>query len=492
MQYRVLERGTQFGSTLAEVAEAVGHILPQILETKRQYDEDEAFSNNIRTEYKGMLDSLRGNQDLANKFMQAGTINDPSELDRFINEIYTDLDAIEDKDQVGDIASKNMQRLSMLGGELMSKDWLAKAALSFGDQYAEQAWREQLISDNAREGQAIASETLKKFMSPKEDGSDWTEMEVMQAIDGLGENGKYVRNQANTLLDDINSRTKASAKLASDEQFRKEITKLVPLFDTEGPYSTIRNPSQAYAKAIEDGFSDEAAKVAKTLVMDNNALLEAERLANSREAKADTAIIEQINAIATDKQEALLMVDKMVDVYDNKIQKLMSQSVDKTDTKSKVVNDALIKLFKDEIKKLETKVKPGITESKEALESPRAFLGAAQQGAGESPEERLYILAEVAKTEPSFWKIGGADPLNKAKSVAEQIGFTVSGKGDNMSFTDKETGRVYTVQDIDRILGGQQQEEEKQEEERTPLLNTSVDDRSSDLLNMMDFSGMNR
>lgn len=492
MQYRVLERGTQFGSTLAEVAEAVGHILPQILETKRQYDEDEAFSENIRTEYKGMLDSLRGNQDLANKFVQAGTISDPSELDKFINEIYTDLDAVDNKDQVGDIATKNMQRLSMLGGSIMSKDWLAKAALSFGDQYAEQAWREQLVNDKAREGQAMANEAIKKFMSPKEDGTDWSALEVTQAVDGLGENSKYIRNQANTLLDDINSRDKSRAKLAQDEKFRGEITQLIQLFDTEGSYSTIRNPSQAYAKAIEDGFSEETAKVAKTLVMDNNALIEADRLADSREAKTDSAIIEQINAIATDKQEALLMADKMIDVYNKRIQNIMAKSVDKSDIKGKVVNDALVQLFKNEIKKIETKVKPGIAESKETFESPRAFLGAAQQGAGESPDERLYILAEVAKTEPSFWKIGGADPLNKAKSVAEQIGFTVSGKNENMSFTDNETGRVYTVQDIQRLLGGQQQEEEQQEEKRTPLLNTSVDDRSSDLLNMMDFSGMNR
>jgi hypothetical protein len=294
----IIQKRSKFAEGLEGIASMAGHIMPEIIQYKKDKEENEQFIAHGKDATRMLLDEIRGNGQVAQQLVDAGAINDVKELDVFVDKYNAKADTITDKDEFAEFTNDTFTELTMLGGGALPQNWLASVAANMGNKRAGEQFnanRNNTLRTKKRDNDEAKFREIEKYS--KEEGANQADLTNKIRGAELGKEFDDGIGLLNNKFDTERKRTEENEKIDKRKGDSQQI-----LDDFKNPAFADMTPEQARLYYMKEGYSEKEAENAYKVFSERTAQKEAERLIEADNSKQD-AELEAKKTIKKEKEK---------------------------------------------------------------------------------------------------------------------------------------------------------------------------------------------
>lgn len=450
-----------FGSTL----DSFSDVLPEIIQAKRAYDEEEDSAEQLATEYKGLLGEITSNGELMSSLATKSGHENPSELGQEMLDWVNNFDASKSKSKALKGITDHMSYISQLGAEELGQDWMIRYAQTSGDPRAAQEVsrnrENEIATMRNRDLRAQVEDIDRKW---NEEGADRAQLLNDARMNPEINNnfGSYIANRQSQLDEDADFARR-------EEEETNRIGLIEQVNKDAGRWENVEETAEkVYTQALDEYGGDvEAAKMAADI---RQAAINEDNLQYSRTTgRARTAQGEDILS-AEDILKNTEMNNQTLSHFQNQVTEL-SEDIMELETEKRAaetpeekatltrqianLNKAL-KISSEAAGLIESHLVPGsgttgqqASAEVQARENVRGEIPEAIRGAEAAFEEGTSGFGNFLSRILPGGRNAPRDELIKANEELSQYGIVAERSGGGLKFTDSATGRELTADQVE-------------------------------------------
>jgi len=455
--FQITQSNSPWAEVFGNALDDFGDALPEIVEYRRAAEEDENFRDNLSREYIDLLSDLRDNRDLETSLINSGTLQSEGQYEDYISDLMLDIDGIDNTAEMMRRVDNNLQKVTALGGNVMSDDWL----INYATQFENDAARGQLDTNRGNRARVAQDENTRAMQQQLMQRYEEDPRGAMLAM----ESNPQVRETYGDYWDRREGYREEDDQLQADEE---AITAREESWNRWGNQadrilSGIDNPGKAYTIAM-DRFNDEdIAQNARDRIMQRNAIRETER-AETRRINED----EEMNRLGVieDKAEAVNSIQNRITEAQETINEYKAELTE--------ADDATTADLKEKISNL--KFSLGVLTRMRNTVQAGEFGALSDAGAQEEVSEfqsreevrseaPTIIREKLAQYEEDVSGISLRNIFSRGRPVHDEAiaemnetinsyGFRAERDGNDVKFFDIANNRYITIEELEAELGG--------------------------------------